>query len=87
MAGRGDLVTLETTDPNLGGVTDTRDREWGRASQEDGRIEMPRLEADRILRGRHPEIRRHRPIYGFYDADIWGEDGRLRRAPGDGDAK
>ena len=84
MPARGDLVTLETTDPNLGGVTDSRDREWARTGNDDGRIEVPRHEADLILRGRHPEIRRHRPAFGFHDADVWGPDGRLRRAPEEG---
>lgn len=83
MPGRGDLVTLETTDPNLGGVTDSRDREWPRAGRDDGRIAVPRREAELILQGRAPEIRRYRPTYGFHDADIWGPDGRLRRPSGE----
>jgi len=87
MASRGDLVTLETTDPNLGGVTDSRDREWARAGKDDGRIEVPRREAALILAGRHPEVRRYRRSVGFHDVDIWGDDGRLRRSPEEREAR
>ena len=84
MGGRGDLVTLETTDPNCGGVVDSRNRRWDRKSAEDGRIEVPRKEAARILASGHPETRAHRPTFGgFYGADIWDETGHLRVAKPD----
>ena len=82
MAGRGDLVTLETTDPNCGGVVDSRNRRWDRRSAQDGRIDVPRKEAETILRARHPETRMARGAWGGWDqADIWGPDGHFRRAP------
>lgn len=81
-AGRGDLVTLEVTDPQCRGVVDSRDRRWDKR-RGDPRVDMPRAEAERALAAGHPETRRYRPTFGFHDADIWGEDGRLRRAPGE----
>jgi hypothetical protein len=73
---RGDTVTIQVTDPACMGVTDSRGRRW---DARDGRIELPRAEAERILRSGHPEVRVYRRTWGFHDADIWGPDGRLRR--------
>ena len=87
MADRGDLVTIETTDRNLGGVTDMRDREWPRAAKDDGRIAVPKVDGERLVRSSNGLLARSRPTFGgFYNADIWGPDGKLRRAPEEGGA-
>lgn len=79
---RGDLVEIQTTDPNCHGVTGSRGERYD--VQRGGVIAMPRREAERILRSGHPEVGRYLRLVGFHDADIWGPDGKLRRGPEEG---
>lgn len=72
-------VTIECTDPTCHGVVGADGRRYDRRGNGDGRIDLPRHEADRILHAGHPETRAYRPTFGLPDADIWDESGRLRR--------
>lgn len=72
-------VTIETTDPACYGVVGSDGTRYDRRGKGDGRIDLPRAEADRILHSGHPETRAYRPAYGLPDADIWDENGHLRR--------
>lgn len=76
--GRGDLTTIQTTDPMCYGVTGTFGERY---DTKDGRITLPRREAEKILRSGHPEVAPYRPTAGgWYRNDgMWGPDGRLRR--------
>lgn len=72
-------VTIETTDPNCYGVVGQDGTRYDHRGKHDGRIDLPRHEADRILHAGHPETRAYRPTFGLPEADIWDEAGRLRR--------
>ncbi len=76
---RGDLVEIQTTDPMCHGVTGGRGQRYD--VQRGGVVSLPRREAERILKSGHPEVRPYSRVVGFHDADIWGQDGRLRRDP------
>lgn len=77
MTKRADTAVIEVNDPNCRGVT-SADGKVRYDKDGQGRIELPKGEARRILQSGHRDTRLHRPMFSLSMADVI-ERARLRK--------
>ena len=64
MTKRADTTVLEVADPNCQGVTSS-DGRFAYHKDRQGRIELPRREAQKILASGHRDTRAYRPMFAL----------------------